>query len=66
MVIVLINDIGYKLICPECLSDSLEHVIRYNNDYFVCRRCKAKTKLKNMTFEQCFADDIIEEDKNVR
>lgn len=53
-------DFGYKLICPECQSDNLEHIIKYNNDYFLCKRCGAQTKFKNMTFEQCFAEDKIE------
>ena len=60
-----IENLGYKLICPECQSDNLEHIIKYNNDYFLCKRCGVKTKFKNMTFEQCFAEDKIEKYEEV-
>ena len=58
---------AYKLLCPECLSDSLEQHFteKQKNEKFKCNRCGVVRLMSKMQYEQIHSSDT-EVEKNKR
>lgn len=50
---------AYKLLCPECLSDSVEpyFTAKQKNEKFKCNRCGAVRLISKMEYEETYSTD---------
>ena len=52
---------GFKIVCGECESDALDHIVTdKGKDFFYCRVCGNKMKLgnSNISFEKIVCENV--------